>query len=61
MLVLSRRINQKIFLGDDITLTVVSIKGGKICLGIDAPSSISIMRDDIKNETPRERKEAIPR
>jgi carbon storage regulator CsrA len=38
MLVLTRRIEQVIRVRDDIKLTVVKIKGGKVCLGIEAPN-----------------------
>lgn len=46
MLVLSRRENQTITIGNDIVITVVSIKGGSVRLGISAPASVSIHRDD---------------
>lgn len=53
MLVLARKLNESIVLGDDITLTVISIDKGVVKLGIDAPKNISIMRtellDDVKD------------
>ena len=50
MLVLSRRINQTIQIGDDITITVTEIRGDKVRLGIDAPIYVPIIRDDALND-----------
>jgi carbon storage regulator len=47
MLVLSRKIDQKIKLGEDITLTVIEIRGDKVRLGIDAPESVAVHRQEI--------------
>lgn len=47
MLVLSRRIGEEIVVGNDIRLTLVSVQGGRVKLGISAPSSISIRRAEI--------------
>ena len=47
MLVLSRKINQKIFIGDDIAICVVDVSpDGVVKLGIEAPRSIPVLRDD---------------
>jgi carbon storage regulator len=47
MLVLSRKIGEKIKIGDDITLIVVDISHNKIRLGIEAPKSISVFREEL--------------
>ncbi|WP_437187280.1 carbon storage regulator CsrA [Planctomicrobium sp. SH668] len=47
MLVLSRKQDEKIIIGDSITLMVVSIQGDKVRLGIDAPKHVSIHREEI--------------
>ncbi len=47
MLVLSRKPGEKIVIGDNIVVTVVEIKGGKIRLGIDAPSDVPVHREEI--------------
>jgi len=44
MLVLTRKFNESINIGDNIVVTVKSIKGGRIQLGIEAPASVSIRR-----------------
>ncbi len=57
MMVLSRRFNQTIHIGDDITITVVEIRAGKVRLGIDAPEHIAVHRGEvlqsIKRDGPR--------
>ena len=55
MLVLARKEQERIFLGKDITITVVSITGRSVHLGIEAPFSINIERDDIINKKPMDR------
>ncbi len=47
MLVLSRQINERIHIGNDIHVTVVAIRGDKVRLGIEAPKSVPILRDEI--------------
>jgi carbon storage regulator len=48
MLVLSRRLNEAIYIGPDITVTVMRIKGDVVRIGIEAPKTIGIGRDDAK-------------
>lgn len=50
MLVISRRLGEKIFIGENIVLTVVDIDRGKIRLGIEAPRSVSIFREELLKE-----------
>jgi len=47
MLVLSRKLGEKIFIGDNICITVVDIDRGKIRLGIEAPRDIAIYRQEL--------------
>lgn len=47
MLVLSRRLNEKIVINGNITITVVEIDRGKIRLGIDAPKDVLIFREEL--------------
>ena len=48
MLVLSRKVGERIWLGDDISITVVRITGGGVRLGIDAPSEMPVVREELK-------------
>lgn len=47
MLVLSRKLDQAIKIGSNITIKVIEIKGNQIKLGIEAPDEISILREEI--------------
>ncbi len=47
MLVLSRKIDERIIIGDDIVITIVDIRGDKIRLGIDAPVEVNIHREEV--------------
>jgi carbon storage regulator len=48
MLVLSRKVNEAIKIGDSIEVRIVAIRGNKVRLGITAPKNISVSRDDFK-------------
>lgn len=47
MLVLSRHRDESIIVGDDIVITVVDIRGDKVRIGIDAPSEVTIHREEV--------------
>ena len=47
MLILTRKLGERIAIGDDITITLLEIKGGQVKIGIEAPQSISIHRQEI--------------
>ena len=48
MLILTRRPGESIIIGDDIHITVLSVQGNQVRIGIDAPDDIKIWRDEIK-------------
>lgn len=48
MLVLSRKVDEKIRIGDNITVTVTDIRGDKVRLGIEAPRDVKIMRPEVE-------------
>ena len=47
MLVLARKVDESIVIGDDVTLKVISIDKGVVKLGIDAPREVSIIRSEL--------------
>jgi len=47
MLLLTRRIGESIFIGDQITVTVVKIRDNSVQLGIEAPKNIMIVRNEL--------------
>ena len=50
MLILTRRSNERIFIGDDIVLSILAIEGKRVKIGIDAPKDVSILREEIRND-----------
>ena len=58
MLVLSRQRDESIFIGDNIKITVVDIRGDKVRLGINAPKEISVHRKEVYDAIRRENREA---
>jgi len=47
MLILSRKLNEQIVIGDQIVVTVVAIRGGNVRLGIEAPKDVPVHRHEI--------------
>ena len=47
MLVLSRKCNESIVIGDDVFITVIEVRGDKVRLGIEAPKSVTVHRQEI--------------
>lgn len=59
MLVLSRKRGASIIIGNDVTITVVDIRGDKVRLGIEAPASVPVHRREVFEAIQRERDVAI--
>ena len=47
MLILSRKINEKIMIGDDISISIIEIKGEQVRIGVDAPKAIKVFRQEV--------------
>ena len=58
MLVLSRHRDESIMIGDDVVVTIVDIRGDKVRLGIDAPTSIPVHRQEVYEAIKRENEQA---
>ena len=50
MLVLSRKVGQRILIGDDITITIVRVAQGGVRIGIDAPKELPVVREELKEK-----------
>ncbi|MCH2140694.1 MAG: carbon storage regulator CsrA [Phycisphaerales bacterium] len=58
MLVLSRRRDESIVIGDDIQITVIDIRGDKVRIGIDAPTAICVHRKELREAIERENEQS---
>ncbi|MBV9919284.1 MAG: carbon storage regulator CsrA [Pseudonocardia sp.] len=58
MLVLTRRTNQSLVIGHDITITVLEIRGDQVRIGISAPRDVSVHREEVYAELRRENQRA---
>ena len=47
MLVLSRRMDESLFIGEDIKITILDIRGGQVRIGITAPEFIKVYREEV--------------
>ena len=57
MLVLSRKVGERILIGDNIAITVVRVSGGGVRLGIEAPSDLPVVREELAKAMLEKRQE----
>ncbi len=62
MLVLSRKVGERILIGDNISVTVVRITGGGVRLGVEAPADMAVIRQELKDrlDSEQELREKAP-
>jgi carbon storage regulator len=58
VLVLTRRANQSIMIGNDVVVTVLEVKGDQVRIGIKAPRSVTVHREEVYAELARENRAA---
>ena len=49
MLILTRKQGERTFIGDDIIVTILAIKGHQVRIGIEAPEDITILREEVRD------------
>jgi carbon storage regulator len=52
MLALSRKTGERILIGGDVVLTVLAVRGKQVCLGIEAPKTVNILREELRAAVP---------
>lgn len=54
MLILTRRVGESVMIGDDVTITVLGVKGNQVRVGINAPKNVAVHREEIYERIKRE-------
>jgi carbon storage regulator len=57
MLILTRRLNETLMIGNEITVTVLGVKGNQVRLGAKAPKSVAVHREEVFNRIENERRD----
>ena len=58
MLILTRRVGETLMIGDDVTVTVLGVKGNQVRIGVNVPKDISVHREEIYERIKKEQSEA---
>jgi carbon storage regulator len=57
MLILTRRVGETLMIGDDVTVTVLGVKGNQVRIGVNAPRDVAVHREEIYERIKREQAE----
>ncbi|MDH3418595.1 MAG: carbon storage regulator CsrA [Gammaproteobacteria bacterium] len=60
MLILTRRMGETVVIGDDVTVTVLGVKGNQVRLGVNAPKQVAVHREEIYERIQREQEDDQP-
>ncbi|MCQ2579567.1 MAG: carbon storage regulator CsrA [Treponemataceae bacterium] len=59
MLILTRKTNEKIRIGNDITITIIEVRGDQVKVGIEAPKDVKVFRQEVFNAIQNENRAAV--
>jgi carbon storage regulator len=60
MLILTRRVGETVMIGNEVTVTVLGVKGNQVRIGINAPKSVAVHREEIYERIKREQQGGQP-
>jgi carbon storage regulator len=58
MLILSRKVNEKIMIGEDVSVSIIEVRGDQVRLGVDAPRNVKVFRQEVFDAIMAENKAA---
>ncbi len=59
MLILSRKVNEKIMIGNDVSISIIEIRGDQVRIGVDAPKHVKVFRREVFDAIEAENKAAL--
>jgi carbon storage regulator len=60
MLILTRRVGETVMIGDEVTVTVLGVKGNQVRIGVNAPKTVAVHREEIFERIKREQADDKP-
>ena len=58
MLILTRRVGETLMIGDEVTVTVLGVKGNQVRIGVNAPKDVSVHREEIYDRIKKEQSDS---